>query len=405
MRYTNEETQIIESPQNGNGRLAHSDLMDNGQTLMALNRSEIDIQISTAKQYPRSIKQFTTDVLEMATLDEETAASMFYAMPKDGKTIEGPSVRLAEIVGSAWGNMRYGSRIVSIDEKFVTAQGACHDLQKNVAITLDVKRGITYTGGTRRYSESMIGVTANAACSIALRQAIFKVVPFAYVKTAYEAARAVAIGTAETLASRRAKMMGHFGKMGVQEDRVLATIGRRGIQEVGLDDILVLRGIATAIKDGEMTVDEAFPAAGPDGSQTAKTEDLNAKLGKPASAGKPPAPRELPKPAAPINADADDAPAPGTDLSPDDAPPPEDPDDADADEALAGPWPPIKARLTELAAEKFGMPKKQAAAMLDAAMKGLDVLGEPDLGVRREMYDAILERRINKATGAITPPE
>ena len=72
-----------------------------GGTLSVLSRAEIDVQITTAKRYPRSVTAFRREAEEMATLDEETAGSMFYVLPRAGKNIEGPSVRLAEIVGSA----------------------------------------------------------------------------------------------------------------------------------------------------------------------------------------------------------------------------------------------------------------------------------------------------------------
>src|SRR5690606_17376874 len=73
-----------------------------GGALSELTRAEIDMQIATAKRYPRSLTQFKESAMEMACLDEETAASMFYVLPRDGKKIEGPSVRLAEVVGSAF---------------------------------------------------------------------------------------------------------------------------------------------------------------------------------------------------------------------------------------------------------------------------------------------------------------
>lgn len=142
------------------------------QSMVAmLNKSEIDQQIATAKQYPRSIKRFHTEALQMVTLNERVAESCIYALPRDGKTIEGASARFAEIVASAWGNCRAGARVVSDQGDFVTAQGVFHDLERNVAITYEVQRRITDKRGNR-YKPDMIGVTANAACSIALRNAI-----------------------------------------------------------------------------------------------------------------------------------------------------------------------------------------------------------------------------------------
>src|SRR5262245_11187920 len=160
--------------------LEPEEILHTATALESLNRSEIDIQIATARKYPRSLLKFKNDAEAMACLDEETASSCFYALKRAEKPIEGPSVRLAEIVASAWGNLRSGARIIAEDEKFVVAQGACHDLEKNVAFQVEVRRRITDKNG-RRYSDDMITTTCNAACSIALRNAIFKAIPGAYV--------------------------------------------------------------------------------------------------------------------------------------------------------------------------------------------------------------------------------
>jgi len=228
-------------------------------TLGTIIRSELDVAISTAKAYPRSIAHFKQSALAMATLDEETAASCFYAVPRAGKSVEGPSVRLAEIVVSAWGNIRSGARVIGDDGRIITAQGVCTDMERNVSVTVDVRRRVTDKKG-RRFSDDMVVVTGNAACAIALRNAIFKVVPFAFVKSIYDAAKRLAIGDAKTLVNKRADMLGYFQKMGVPAERVLLAVGKTAADDVGLEELAVLKGLATAIKDGDTTVDEAFPA-------------------------------------------------------------------------------------------------------------------------------------------------
>ncbi|MDV2922695.1 hypothetical protein, partial [Klebsiella pneumoniae] len=90
---------------------------------------------------------FRNEVLQMVTLNEKVAGECIYALPRDGKTIEGPSARFAEVVASAWGNGRAGARVVSDQGEFVTAQGVFHDLQRNVAITYEVQRRITNKQG------------------------------------------------------------------------------------------------------------------------------------------------------------------------------------------------------------------------------------------------------------------
>lgn len=235
-----------------------------GAVLEAQTRGEIDIQIVTARRFPRSIKAFKQKALEMATLDEETAAACFYVLPArrgSDKPIEGPSARLAEIVASAWGHMRIEARVVGEDDRFVTSRGTAWDMENNVAIAFEVRRRITTSSG-QRYGDDMIGVTANAASSIALRNAVFKVVPSAFTREIYLKCRAVAVGTAQTLGSKRAAMLEYFQKMGVPPARVFALLVVRGAEDITLDHLATLKGLATAIKEGETTVDESFAPQG-----------------------------------------------------------------------------------------------------------------------------------------------
>ena len=223
-------------------------------------RGEVDVQIATAKRYPRSVRTFIERATEMAILDEDTAASCFYALPRGGKSIEGPSARLAEICASAWGHMRIQARVISEDDRFIMARGEAWDVQNNVAIGYEVRRRIT-DKNNQKYTDDMVGVTANAASSIALRNAIFKIIPSAFWRPIYLKCRQVAIGKAETLATKRAKMLEYFQKMGVPATRVFALLGVRGLEDVTLEHMGTLHGLATAIKEGDTSVDEAFPVA------------------------------------------------------------------------------------------------------------------------------------------------
>jgi hypothetical protein len=251
-------------------------MLSGSEALTAYTSAEIDTQIATAKRYPRSIKAFKRQCEELACLDEETAATMFYSLPRGGKAIQGPSVRFAEVVGYAWGNLRYGARVIAVDDKFITAQGQCSDLEKNIACQVEVKRRITDKGG-RRYNDDMIGVTGNAACSIALRNAIFKVVPFGLAKGIYERAQELVKGEAKSLVQRRGSAIEWFVKAGATEAQVLQALGRTGVDDVTLDDLVTLTGMRTAIKDGEHTIEEVLGPV-PDASKKVKRSDLNDKL-------------------------------------------------------------------------------------------------------------------------------
>jgi hypothetical protein len=226
-----------------------------GNALQSITRGEIDMQVGTAKRYPRSIATFRSEALSMATLDQQTAEACFYALKRDGKTIEGPSVRLAEIVASCWGNLRVEGRIVADDGRFVVAQGTCWDVERNVVIRTEVRRRVTTKTGAR-FSDDMIAVTGNAAMSIALRNAIFRVVPFAFTNAIYESARKVAVGDEKTLAVRRGQAVAWFAKAGISSEQVLQLVGRPSLDDVKLDDLAVLQGMRTAIVEGSTTVDQ-----------------------------------------------------------------------------------------------------------------------------------------------------
>ena len=232
-------------------------------TVALLNKSEIDMQVATAHKYPRSIKRFRDEALAMVTLNENIAQECIYSLPRDGKTIEGPSARFAEVVASAWGNSRAGARVVNDHGDFVTAQGVFHDLERNVAITYEVQRRIVSKNGIR-FSTDMIGVTANAACSVALRNAILKGVPKAFWSDLYESARQTAIGNNHTLANRRARALAVLQKHGVTPAQVFAFLNIGGEEDITLEHLGTLFGITTALKEGETTPEQAFAVEGQD---------------------------------------------------------------------------------------------------------------------------------------------
>lgn len=226
-------------------------------SLSTITKAEIDVQISTAKAYPRSIKTFLDKAMSIATINEEVAASCNYALPRAGKAITGPSVRLAEIVCSAYGNIRSGARVIANDGKTITAQGICHDLETNNCVTVEVKRKITDKNG-KTYSEDMQVVTGNAACAIALRNAVFKVIPAALISEIYETTKQVAKGTAETLTVRRKKAIEFFVQNGVTEKQICEVLDVKKIEDIDIEKMGILRAMVSTVKNSEGTIKDMF---------------------------------------------------------------------------------------------------------------------------------------------------
>jgi len=244
------------------------EVIEGANALEAQVRAETDIQIATAKRYPlhstaQGIERAVNQAIALATGDQDTAAACLYAVPREGKMIEGRSVRLAEIMAASWGNLRICSRVIGADQTHITVEGLAHDLENNVAYSAQVKRRITRKDG-RRYSDDMITVTANAASSIAIRNAIFKAVPAAIADRVYKAARQMATGGKMAIETRRAKALQRFALIGATEDRIVARLGRHSLAEIDEDDLATLIGLWNAVQANEVSVDEAFPPVAPE---------------------------------------------------------------------------------------------------------------------------------------------
>lgn len=236
-------------------------LVEQAEIVSALNRAEVDIQIATAKQYPRHLPSVLNQIQTYATMDSEIASDCFYVLRRgkgdDSKTIEGVSVRMAEIIAGAWGNMRVQTRIIGNDGRTITSQGVCHDLETNLAVSVEVKRKITDKYG-KTFSEDMQVVTGNAASAIAFRNAVLKVVPKAVTKKVVEEVKKVALGKSLDLETSKQKMFDHFTKLGVSEVAVLDYLEISTKNEIDIEMVFELRGLANAIKEGTTTIKETF---------------------------------------------------------------------------------------------------------------------------------------------------
>lgn len=238
----------------------------------AMERANIDMRIATAHRYPRSMAAFKKSALDMALIDEETAESCIYCRPvgmKDGKQqyAEGFSVRLAEIVAASYGNLEVGSFVVEQTPRSVKCRGMAHDLEKNYKSGSEcVESTVTKRG--EPFSENMRTVVAKACLAKAWRDALFKVVPKALCKPIETEIRKLMLGDAKSLQARRNAVMQWVTKLGIDVARVFAALEIVGEEDIGADHLMLLTGLKNAIKDGDTSIDDAFPPVGhnPDGA-------------------------------------------------------------------------------------------------------------------------------------------
>lgn len=280
--------------------------LDDASMATQIARVEIDTLIATARQYPRSIKRAQSRMLDLVTLDEEAADDAIYALPRGGKTLEGPSIRFAEAAAQSWANCRVAARTVHVDkvQGFVEAEGFFLDAETNVATLARIRRRITDSKG-RTYNDDMITTTSNAAQSIARRNAILAGIPKAVWRKPYEAARQVLMGDFKTLANRRAEALAAFVRYGITDTQVFALLNVQGAEDIDQEKMVPLRGMYASLKNGDVTVEELLRSIAPE--KPLRVTASQASMAAPAvlnGAGVPsvdatPAPTATPAPAAP----------------------------------------------------------------------------------------------------------
>lgn len=231
--------------------------------LATLQRVEIDQQVATAKAYPRNVPKIKQELTALVTMDEDTADDCIYALPRGQKHIKGPSARFADALISYWGNARSGAFITQVnrEEKFVEAIGSFQDVERNVIRQRRVRRPIVSSRG-QIYNTDMINMTGNAACVIAERNAILNGIPKSLWSGAYEQAFALVAGTTKTLGEKLDRATKAFALQGITMEQVLEKLGYQDLSKIVPDDIVTLRGMITALKTGEETVETMFGRGG-----------------------------------------------------------------------------------------------------------------------------------------------
>lgn len=286
------------------------DVVETGMAQSPMNaatRAEVDVQISTAKRYPRTVNGpngARAMAMSMAVASEDVAASCCYTLKRQGKPIKGGSVRLAEIMVQAWGNIRAETRVLQPDALTIESESVVWDLERNVAVRSAVKRRITNKEG-RRYNDDMIVMTGNAAASIAFRNAVFRVIPKTFVNEVYDACESVAVGDIKTLGDRRAKALAYFARFGVNAADVCKKMGRDSVDSLTLDDVAQLKAMAEAVKRGEATIESVFaeeaPAQGVGDIPKGRSSFVDKKTGEVEGDGAAPASDEIAKQSAELD--------------------------------------------------------------------------------------------------------
>ncbi|WP_339161736.1 hypothetical protein [Siminovitchia sp. FSL W7-1587] len=92
---------------------------------------EVKGQIFMARQFPRNVFQSEQRILD-ACKRPSLAQTAVYRYPRGGAVVEGPSIRLAEVLAQNWGNLAFGVKELEQREGESVAMAYAWDLETNV---------------------------------------------------------------------------------------------------------------------------------------------------------------------------------------------------------------------------------------------------------------------------------
>lgn len=92
---------------------------------------EVKGQIFMARQFPRNVFQSEQRILD-ACKRPSLAQTAIYSYPRGGTKVEGPSIRLAEVLAQNWGNLAFGVKELEQRPGESVAMAYAWDLETNV---------------------------------------------------------------------------------------------------------------------------------------------------------------------------------------------------------------------------------------------------------------------------------
>lgn len=238
-------------------------LVANGATLM---RVEHDAMLAVSVQRPRKEKLVLERALAELDMVPALAERNFYAIPyedrREGKTVivTGPSIHAARSLARRWGNCGSKAVITGEDEDKVYLAGIFVDLETNVRFErpLTVSKWLRKRNGDRyRLNDQRLVQAIQAGASKAERNAILAGLPDYLVQSYDLRAREIAAKDAKAGWS---KLMEAFKPYGVTREALERHLGHP-LEKVTDEEIVDLRGIYNAIKDGQTSASDVFPPA------------------------------------------------------------------------------------------------------------------------------------------------
>lgn len=227
--------------------------------------AEAQGKLVIAKRFPRDEARAYAKIIESCKrkglADEAT-----YAFDRGGQTVSGPSIRLAEELARAWGNIDYGIRELSRKDGVSEMEAYAWDLETNTSSSQkfsvrhwrDTKNG----GYAIKDERDIYELTANHGAR-RLRARVLAILPPDLVEAALAECKLTMAGKSdEPIADRVRKMIRAFEKFGVTAPMIELRLGHT-LDAVLPDELSDLVGIFNSLKSGMSKAGDWFGGAKP----------------------------------------------------------------------------------------------------------------------------------------------
>lgn len=237
--------------------------------------AEIQASMVVAQGRPRDEMKCYQKVMK-ACERLSLASTAMYAYKRGGAMVEGPSIRLAEVLARAWGNITYGMREVSRTDGESEVEAFAWDLESNVKVSRhfvvrhvrDKKGGATKLTEERDVYEMMANMGQRRVRACLLELIPGDVVEEAVVKCKLTLAK----GDGKPIEDRIRAMLVAFDGVGVNQEMIEKYLQHK-VSAIVPAQLVKLQQIYQSINTGVAEREEFF-----DVSEKSGVNDLNSSL-------------------------------------------------------------------------------------------------------------------------------
>lgn len=263
--------------------------------------AEVQAAMMIARANPRDPIVAMDRILNACTRPTLANAAV-YTYNRGGSDVSGPSIRLAEAMAQAWGNMQFGIRELDQRHGESTVQAFAWDVETNTRreVTFQVPH-LRYTrSGAKRLEDprDIYEMVANQGAR-RLRACILAVIPGDVTEAAVAQCETTMHTTADTSPEAIAKLVGAFEAFGVVKEQIEKRIQRR-MDAIQPAQVVSLRKVYASLRDGMSAAADWFdpiepqPGSAPPVTQASAAEKAKEAIRSRGARSAPPAPQPPP---------------------------------------------------------------------------------------------------------------